>query len=267
VSWLVRGPARPLLVGVVHLGPLPGAPRWAGDIEAVLERARADAEALVQGDADALLVENFGDMPFHGGAVPAETVAAMALAVESVTHEARGRPVGVNVLRNDARASLGLCAATSASFLRVNVHSGAMLTDQGLIEGRAAETLRERARLCPSTLILADVHVKHAVALAARPIAEVAEETFVRALADALIVSGARTGDAPSVADLAQVRERVPRAPLLVGSGLSPSNARELCAHCDGGIVGTSLKRDGRVEEAVDPARVRRLREILDRRW
>lgn len=266
MSWLVRDPPRPLLVGVVHLGPLPGAPRFAGELERVLERARADAEALAQGGADALLVENFGDLPFHAAAVPPETVAAMALALELVAQVARGRPIGVNVLRNDARAALGLCAATSASFLRVNVHSGAMLTDQGLIEGRAAETLRERARLCPTTLVLADVHVKHAVALAPRPIADVAEETFLRALADALIVSGARTGDPPAPRDLAQVRERVPRAPLLVGSGLTPDNARELCAHCDGAIVGTALKRDGRVEAAVEPARVARLREILDRR-
>ena len=152
---------RPYLVGVVHLAPTPGSPRFRTGFDRVLERAVADAEALASGGCDALLVENFGDVPFHAERVPPETIAAMALALSAVRESAPGLPVGVNVLRNDARAALGLCAVTGAAFLRVNVHCGVVATDQGMVEGRAAETLRERARLARTTAILADVHVKH----------------------------------------------------------------------------------------------------------
>ena len=259
-----RQPLLPLLIGVVHLLPAPGAPRFAGDVDAILSRAREDARALAENGADALIVENFGDAPFFAEHVPAETVAALTRAVDAVLQEAAGRPVGVNVLRNDARAALGICAATGASFLRVNVHSGAAMTDQGLIEGRAAETLRERARLCPDVVILADVHVKHAVPLGGGSIAEAAEETCRRGLADALIVSGPATGRPPEHEELVAVRERVSEAPLLIGSGLTDTNAAELLESADGALVGTWLKRGGRVEEPVDPERVRRLRAAMD---
>lgn len=251
--------SRPLLIGVVHLAPTPGAPR-AGAVEELLARAEADARAWLAGGADALLVENFGDAPFFPGVVPSETIATLALALARVRALAGSVPVGVNVLRNDARAALGLCAASGAAFLRVNVHTGAMWTDQGLLEGRAAETLRERARLCPAALLLADVHVKHARPVVGESLEEAARDTFLRGLADALVVSGAHTGAAPEPERLARVHAAVPAAPLLVGSGLDEHNARALLAHARGAIVGTAAKRDGRVEQPVEEARVARLR-------
>jgi hypothetical protein len=251
-------------VGVVHLPPTPGAPGFTGSREAVLERAAADARALAAGGADALLVENLGDAPFFAEHVPGETIATLALALRAVQAVAGGRPVGVNVLRNDARAALGLCAATGASFLRVNVHTGAMVTDQGLIQGRAAETLRERARLCPDALILADVHVKHATPLGRESLAEAADDALHRGRADALVLSGPRTGAPPRREELVSVRERLGSAPLLVGSGLDEHNARELLPLVNGTIVGTALKRQGRIEEPVDEARVARLRALFD---
>ena len=215
------------------------------------------------GGVDALIVENFGDAPFFKERVPAETVSALALAVERVRAEVGQLPVGVNVLRNDARAALGLCATTSASFLRVNVHVGAMVTDQGVIEGRAAETLRERARLAPDAVLLADVHVKHATPLGAESLVEAARETFERGAADALVISGVRTGAAPDPNALADVREAVPGAPLWIGSGLGLENAAQLLKHADCAIVGTALKKNGRVGEAVELERVRRLSEVF----
>ncbi len=255
-------PSRPLLIGAVHLAATPGAPRWSGDMGALLEGARSDAEALFAGGCDAVIVENFGDAPFFAERVPAETLAAMALAVQAVQAVASG-PVGVNVLRNDARAALGLAAATGADFLRVNVHTGAMLTDQGLIRGRAAETLRERARLCPGARILADVHVKHAVPLADEPIGRAAADAVHRGLADAVVVSGPATGQPPSAERVAEVREAVGEAPILIGSGLSEANARELLRLANGAIVGTQLKREGDVTRPVDAERVARMRGIL----
>jgi len=255
--------ARPLLIGVVHLIASPGSPRFAGDVEALLHRAVQDAQALAGGGCDALLVENFGDVPFHKGPVPPETVATLALALAEVRRAVPRLPVGVNVLRNDARAALALCAASGARFFRVNVHCGAAVTDQGLIEGDAANTLRERARLCPGAALLADVHVKHATPLGRETIAQAAEDALKRGLADALIVSGRATGHAPSADTLAEVRAASGEAPLLIGSGLNEANARELLRFATGAIVGTFFKHQGRVSEPVDGERVRRLRSLM----
>ena len=124
---------------MVHLLPLPGAPDWDGSMERVLAAAVQDATALAEGGVDGIMVENYGDAPFLPGPVPAHTIAALTNAVLEVRRAVR-LPVGVNVLRNDAAAAIGICAATGASFVRINVHTGAMLTDQGWIEGAAHET-------------------------------------------------------------------------------------------------------------------------------
>src|ERR1035437_10678691 len=151
-------------------------------------------------------------------------------------------PVGFNVLRNDARAALALCAVCGGEFIRVNVHTGAMLTDQGLIEGNAYETLRYRQRVCPGTQIFADVHVKHAVPLGNWTIADAARDTVERGLADALIVSGAGTGLAADLEDVEQVRRPCPATKVLLGSGVSLENIRDFLPVADGFIVAGTLK-------------------------
>jgi membrane complex biogenesis BtpA family protein len=250
---------RPLFIGVVHLAPTPGAVRFEGSFQRVVERAVADAGALCANGCQALLVENFGDAPFYPRSVPPETIASLTLCIAAVSAAARGVPVGVNVLRNDARAALGIAAATGASFVRINVHTGASVTDQGLVEGRAFETLRERARLAPAVALLCDAHVKHAVPLAGESLRQAVSDLVRRGLADAVIVTGRATGSAPLAESLEEARGAAEGAPLLIGSGLDAENARDLLPLADGAIVGTFLKRDGRVENPVDPARVARL--------
>jgi len=230
----------------------------------LLERATTDARALVEHGCDALVVENFGDVPFHPEHVPPETIAALALAVQSVRAVAGQRHVGVNVLRNDARSALGIAAVTGATFVRVNQHAGAAVTDQGLVQGRAHETLRERARIAPDVAILADVHVKHATQLSQRSLEESVEDLVLRALADGVIVSGPATGRPPTADLVRRARSAAGDFPVFIGSGLDLANARELLEHATGAIVGTALKRDGRVENPVDPERVRRLRRAID---
>lgn len=253
---------RPLLIGVVHLAPLPGSPRWRGDLERIIKSAVADARAYEQGGADAVFIENFGDVPFTKGRVGPETIAAMAAAGRAIRHSIK-LPLGFNVLRNDACAALALCAACGGDFIRVNVHTGAMLTDQGLIEGNAFETLRYQTQICPSSKIFADVHVKHAVPLGNWSIEASARDTVERGLADALIVSGSGTGMAADVSDVQRVRQACPGATILLGSGVTVDNAREFIPAADGFIVGTSLKAVGKIANPVDPKRVRLLRKAL----
>ena len=244
-----------VLIGVVHLRPLPGSPRWRGDMESVVEFAVNDARAYERGGAHALFIENFGDVPFTRGGVAPETIAAMAAAGRAI-RQAVKLPIGFNVLRNDARAALALCAVCGGTFIRVNVHTGAMLTDQGLIEGNAYDTLRYRQRICPKTQIFADVHVNYAVPLGNWTIEDAARDTVGRGLADALIVSGAGTGLATDLADVERVRRTCPATKVILGSGVRLENIRDYLPATDGFIVASSLKLNGRLSNPVDPKRV-----------
>lgn len=256
--------ARPALVGVVHLAPLPGAPRPGPALDEVLARAAADARALVDGGADGVIVENLGDAPFAADSVEPVTVAAMTRAVLAVREAAPRLAVGVNVLRNDALAALGVAAATGASFVRVNVLAGAMVTDQGVVQGRAREVALLRARLGGAVQVAADVLVKHAVPLGPTRLDDTARDTFHRAGADALVVSGSGTGRPTAPADAETVRHAVPEAPLWIGSGITPDTAAGL-APFDAAVVGTWLHAGGALGAPLDPLRVRAVRDALDR--
>ncbi len=264
-SLLTSHLPRKLLIAVIHLRPLPGSPRWGGDFQAVVDAARADAEAYREGGADAVIVENFGDAPFTRGAVGPETVAAMSAAAVTLREALGELPLGFNVLRNDAESALALCAVHGGAFIRVNVLSGAMVTDQGIIEGDAHLVARRRAVLCPHAVIFADVHVKHARPLADFSIEESARDTLERGLADALVVTGVGTGKGADPSDLARVRRACPDARLFVGSGISVESFPLYAADANGFIVGSSLKFDGVLTKAVDRERVAELRTALDR--
>jgi membrane complex biogenesis BtpA family protein len=247
------------VIGMVHLVPLPGSPRWAGSMRDVIAAALADARALIDGGVDALLVENFGDAPFTPGRVEPATVAAMSVVAAEVRREFPRTRLGLNVLKNDARAALGVAAAVGAEFIRVNVHAGAVLADQGVVQSDAYGTLRDRRLLGVDVAILADVGGKHAVPLAPVETEQMARDLVHRGLADALVVSGAATGQATPLGEVKRVRSAVPDVPLLIGSGVTAETAAELLSVADGLIVGTSVKRDGDVRQPVDRARVEKL--------
>lgn len=245
------------VIGVIHLPPLPGAPRSTGQtLEEVITRALRDLSALEEGGADAAIVENFGDRPFPKYADKA-TVAQTAVVVRELRRSAR-IPLGVNILRSDGPAALSIAHAARASFIRVNVFSGVAFTDQGVIEGCAREVLSLRRSLGAKVAILADVQVKHAFHFG--DLADAARDA-ARNGADALIVTGRATGAPPTPADVA-LAQKASGLPVLVGSGITPENVK-LFQEADGFIVGTWLKRGGVVEEPVDPGRVRILVQTL----
>jgi len=238
------------IIGMVHLSALPGSPGFCSTLEEVESQAILEAQTLEAGGVDAIMVENFGDVPFQKTVEPI-TVAAMTRIIRAIVQNSE-IPVGVNVLRNDPAAALSIAAATGASFIRVNVHVGAMLTDQGLIEGEAAQTLRLRANLGVDIAILADVGVKHATPFEADwSIEQEAKDAWHRGLADGLIVSGSGTGAPTDPVLIQRIQALIPEAPVLIGSGY---RGEQTTAHA--AIVGTALKSEGR----VDPSRVRELR-------
>jgi membrane complex biogenesis BtpA family protein len=249
------------LIACIHLMPLPGSPRYAGTMREVYDTALAEAAIFAQCPIDGLIVENFRDAPFYPHALPAESIAALTAVTREVVRMTQ-IPVGVNALRNDAQAAMAIATAAEADFIRVNVHMGAMVSDQGIIEGASHATLRLRAALRSRVLIFADASVKHATPLADRGLATETRDLTERGLADAIIVSGDYTGAPTSPEDIAIVRQHT-TLPILIGSGATPDNLPYVYAQVDGLIVGSYFKKEGKAENLVEEGRVKKFTETL----
>jgi membrane complex biogenesis BtpA family protein len=252
------------IIGMVHLLPLPGAPGYDSyGMEAVIEHALRDAEALISGGVDALMVENMWDLPYYVGTeVPPEEMTAQAVAARAVV-EAVDVPVGINVIHNGGRVTLAIAVAAGADFIRVCLLTGARVWDTGEFDrGCAAELLRWRKNLEAEHIkLFADVDKKHSVAFPGIDLATHIEWTEFY-LADALIISGRMTGAAPELEKVRQARELATR-PILMGSGTTADNIAQFLQYADGAIVGTALKVDGIAENLVDAERVKRYMEAV----
>ena len=229
------------LIGMIALPPLPGYPAFT-TIDALIEAALADLAALEQGGVDGVLVENDFDRP-HTLVGGAEIVAAMTRVTREVVSRARV-PVGIEVLLNDWRASLAVTAATGAGFIRLDFFVDRVESKLGVIEPEPAAVLAYRRKIrAESVLIFSDLQVKYSTPVGSlKPMAHSAREAAA-AGADAVIVTGTETGIGPTPEDL--IAARAGGLPVLIGSGLRPSNVVELGSLADGYIVGTSL-RSGR---------------------
>lgn len=243
--------ALPSLIGVIHLRPLPGSPRFDGDLQAIMDGAISDALILAEAGFEGIVLENFGDAPFFPALVPPVTTSVMTSCALSVRTATPGVALGVNVLRNDAESALAIAIGSGADFIRVNVHTGARLTDQGLIEGAAHRTLRLRRELGAERIrLLCDVDVKHSAPIAPRLLAEDAEDLVTRGLADAVLVTGTGTGKGIALRDLEEVLASV-RVPVLVASGVTHETLIEV-RRAHGVIVGSALRASGRAGDPID---------------
>lgn len=257
-----------LLVGVLHLLPLPAGPGPSPGVAAVVERALRDAETLLEGGIGSCIVENLGDAPFTAGSVKPHVPAVLAVVADRL-RQAHGMDlrVGLNILRNDAHSALGAAVASGAEFVRVNVLTGSVWTDQGLVEGRAHDVLRYRRALGMdpadsdvSIRVCADVCVKHGVPAGGALLRHVAADTAYRGRADVLIVSGEATGSATDLVDVRAVTAAIPDRPVWVGSGVTASSIDSVRLACHGAIVGTALHRDGVLTAPLDLDRVRAIK-------
>ncbi|MEH2215543.1 MAG: BtpA/SgcQ family protein [Nostoc sp.] len=254
------------IIGVVHLLPLPTSPRWGGSLKAVIDRAEQEAAALASGGVDGLIVENFFDAPFTKNQVDPVVVSAMTIVVQRIQNLVT-LPIGLNVLRNDAKSAMAIASCVQAQFIRVNVLTGVMATDQGLIEGEAYQLLRYRRELGSDVKILADVLVKHARPLSSPNLTVAVKDTIERGLADGVILSGWATGSPPNLEDLELACDAAAGTPVFIGSGASWENIDTLMQAADGVIVSSSLKRHGRIEQPIDPIRVSQFVEAARRSW
>jgi membrane complex biogenesis BtpA family protein len=253
------------VIGMLHVPALPGSPRNTLALNAIVDWVLRDAEALAAGGIDGMILENFGDVPFYPGQVPPHTIAFLTVLGREVRQLGRlgrlgrrfDRPLGINVLRNDAASAVAIAAAVGAEFIRVNIHTGARLTDQGLIEGMAHETLRYRKLLGCDVKIFADVDVKHSAPLARRDLAVEVEEVLSRGCADAIIITGVATGQQTAVEDLKIAKAAAGDAPVIAGSGVDAASLATVLEAADALIVGTAFKQDGIATNAVEAERVR----------
>ncbi|MBS3817368.1 MAG: BtpA/SgcQ family protein [Candidatus Thermoplasmatota archaeon] len=243
------------IVGVVHLLPLPGSPRFES-MESVKERALNDAKDMIQNGVDGLIIENYGDKPFK------KTVSKMTVsALSAVCSKVKDRfdvPIGLNVLRNDWKSALSISHTLDLDFVRINVYSGCYGTPSGYIEGEAGEIQRFREKFDMETFIMADIDVKHAKSIYPEDIKTAALDATERGMADGLIVTGDRTGRAVDLEDLKAARENV-NVPIFAGSGVDDQNVIDVLRNSDGIIVGTYLKEDGITSNRVSPERVKNL--------
>jgi membrane complex biogenesis BtpA family protein len=252
------------IIGMVHLWPLPGAPGYTGyGMDTILDHARRDAEVLLEGGVDGLIVENMWDLPYYTGmdvqieAVTAQAVAARAI-VEMSDQLDSPVPVGINVIHNGEPAELAIAVAAGAAFIRACILTGARLWDTGELDhGCAASLLRRRRELGAEQIkIFADVDKKHSIPFPGLDLETHIEWTeFYRA--DALIVSGRMTGAAPQLEKVRQAKELATR-PILMGSGTTAENIAGFLQYADGAIVGSSLKAGGVAENPVDLEHVQR---------
>ena len=249
------------VIGMLHLGALPGSPKFGGDVAAVRELALRDADTLAAAGVHGLMMENFGDVPFYPGRVPVAVAAHMTAVAVEIKRRFPQLPLGINVLRNDGRTALAVAHAAGADFIRVNVLCGGRLADQGVLQGIAHDLLRDRAELRAeaSIRIFADVDVKHSAPLAARPLADEVDDTIERGLADALVVSGAGTGKPTDLGKVRAVKAAAGAVPVFLGSGVTAESIEQFLPVADGFIVGTAFKAGGIATNPVDAGRVRDL--------
>ncbi len=243
------------IIGVVHLLPLPTSPRWGGSLKQMINRAEQEATALAAGGVDGIIVENFFDAPFTKGQVDPAVVSAMTMIVQRLMQLVT-LPIGLNVLRNDAQSAMAIATCVGSPFIRVNVLTGVMATDQGLIEGQAHQLLRYRRELGSDVKILADVLVKHSRPLGSPHLTTAVQETIERGLADGIILSGWATGSPPSLEDLELASAAAHDTPVFIGSGADWQNITTLIQAANGVIVSSSLKRHGQINQPIDPIRV-----------
>jgi len=253
------------IIGMVHLIPLPGSPGYDDyGMDTIIDRALKDAEALVQGGIDGVMVENMWDLPYYvGDRIPPEGIAAQTVAAKEVT-KAVDVPVGINVIHNGGRVTLSIAMAVGAKFIRVCAYTGALVWDTGEFDrGNAADLLRFRKDLGAEHIkIFADVCKKHAVMFPGIDL-----ETHVSwtdfYLADAIVVTGKMTGAPAKLEEVKRAKELVPNCSVLVGSGTNKNNIAEFLRYADGAIVGTSLKEKGIMQNPVSAQRVREYMRVV----
>lgn len=244
------------VIGMVHLGALPGSPLYDAEagLEGLIAGARADLAALQEAGFDAVMFGNENDRPYEFKVDTAST-ATMAYVIGQLRNEIT-LPFGVNVLW-DPMSTVALAAATGAGFCR-EIFTGTYASDMGPWTPDAGQAMRYRDRLGRSDLVmLYNVSAEFADSLDRRPLADRARSAVFSSIPDAVLVSGAITGEAARMEDLEAVKAVLPDTPVMANTGVKHETVADVLRIADGCIVGSALKVDGDTWKPVDPDRAR----------
>jgi membrane complex biogenesis BtpA family protein len=256
---------RGAVVGMIHVGALPGTPASRAGVGELTERAAREAALYRECGVDGLMVENMHDTPYLRGRVGPEVVAALAVVCRAVKEEGR-LPTGVQVLAAANAEALAVAHAAGLDFIRAEGFAFAHVADEGLIQSSAAELLRFRKSIGAGRVgVWADVkkkHSSHAITADLSLGETAAAVEFMRG--DAVIVTGTATGEPPRASALTEAKSRC-RLPVLVGSGVTDANVAEFYPAADAFIVGSFFKRDGLWSNPLERERVERLLDAVRR--
>jgi len=246
------------VVGVIHVGALPGTPRASLNVGELVNQARHEAKIYRECGVDGIIIENMHDVPYLKGEVGPEIVAAMSLIGAEVKNEC-ALPVGVQILAGANIEAMAVAHAAGLDFIRAEGYAYAHVADEGLIEASAARLLRYRKLIGAERVqVWTDVKKKHSAhAITADVSLGETAETVEFMGAACVIVTGSMTGAAPKVADVREAKSHC-HLPVFLGSGISETNIAEFHDEADGFIIGSSFKIDGLWSNTIDPDRVTR---------
>jgi membrane complex biogenesis BtpA family protein len=244
------------LAAVIALRPLPGAPRHDGNEERIVEQALSDLRHYREAGVDTLLLENSHDLPYVKPPLPRRAIDLVKRIGKQVRAGFDG-PLGIQMLEAANETALEIACEANFDFLRVEGYVFAHVGGAGLIEGCAGRLLRRRKELgCEQIRVFADVkkkHCSHALTGDLDILDEVKQAEFF--LADGVIVTGARTGEPPSIAELRRL-QKLARGLVLIGSGMTPQNLKTYFPLADGFIVGSTFRERGDFLGKLDPKRL-----------
>ena len=253
-------PDKKPVIGMVHLKALPGAPGYGGDMDEIYRAAHEDLLALMHGGADAIIVENFGDIPY---ATSQELMTTVAFAqVASRLRQECNLPMGINVQFNNYEAEWAIAYSCGYDFIREEVFAENRMGPNGVCISSGPEIMRLKARYPKDIALIADVNVKHTFPIVEQPL-DFTIEAIIEGGADALICTGLVTGKSPDVEEVKQMKQLSEGLPVIVGSGVNATTARSYFSVCDGAIIGSYFKKDGNVLNPIDEQRVKKLMESL----
>ena len=251
------------VIGVIHVGALPGTPRSSQTISELTSTARREAQLYRESGVDGVMIENMHDLPYLRGEVGPEIVAAMTAIGVEVKTESR-LPVGIQILAGANIEAMAVAHAAGLDFIRAEAYAYAHVADEGLIEASAAKLLRFRRMIGATNIqVWTDVKKKHAAhAITADVSLGETAETVEFLGADCVIVTGSATGKPPSAADVREAKAHC-HLPVFLGSGISADNIDEFYSEANGFIIGSSFKVDGVWSNTIDPARVEKFLRMI----
>ena len=247
------------IIGMVHVGALPGTPRNSQKLDAIISEAIRETLILTEGGIDAVMIENMHDRPYLNRNTGPEIVASMtAIAIE--LRKAFNIPLGIQILAGANKDAISVALAAGLDFIRAEGFVFGHLADEGWMNSDAGDLLRFRKMIGAQHIkVFTDIKKKHSSHATTTDIsiAETAKaaEFF---LSDGVIVTGAATSEKASFEEVKAVKLAV-KLPVLIGSGIDAQNIHKYWDYADAFIVGSALKIEGKWENTVDPLRVSQL--------